>query len=259
MKPSGQLSRDASALLDEVRAAEDPTGEDEARVKAALAAAIAAGLPPHWERDPPLQAGAAVAKAGTIIWAAPAGVLALCAAALFVAGEGQRAASTPAAAPSFAPGERSGAEPGAPLDPAGQHGQAPATPHAPAVAPDAGASNRAASAAASDRAPVRRSRAAPARPASNGLAAELALLQRAQAALRRADGESALRELDAFGGSGGQLLAERRAARVLALCSLGRVAEARALAAELLRAEPSSVQRAALERSCANPSRMGER
>src|SRR6185436_19373625 len=79
-------------------------------------------------------------------------------------------------------------------------------------------------------------------PASSGLAAELALLQRAQAALRRGDGAGALRELDAFPDTGGQLLAERRAARVLAFCSLGRVAEARTLGAELVRSDPDSVQ-----------------
>jgi hypothetical protein len=43
---------------------------------------------------------------------------------------------------------------------------------------------------------------------------------------------------------------------VLALCLLGRSAEARDVAARLLKAHSASVHRHAIERSCANPRRM---
>jgi hypothetical protein len=257
---SPRLSHEARSFLDEVRAAEDPTPADEERVKRALDASVAAAVTCHWERypvrgdaaAPPAPdlgtGGAVVAKAGAVVWGAPLSVIALCAAALFASGDGHRmtkgsSISVPAAAPS-APDPR---------------GERPATVREAATA-DAGApreaSARSAAVVSRSKASSRRSNAAAAkRPASSGLAAELALLQRAQGALRRGDGAGALRELDAFRGTGGQLLAERRAARVLAFCSLGRVAEARTLWAELVRTDPDSVQRAALERSCANPSR----
>jgi Na+-transporting methylmalonyl-CoA/oxaloacetate decarboxylase gamma subunit len=258
---SPRLSHEARSFLDDVRAAEDPTPADEERVKHALDASIAAAVTCHWERypvrgdaaGPPAPdlgtGGAVVAKAGAVAWGAPLSVIALCAAALFASGDAhrmthERPISAPAAAPSAAPDQR---------------GERLATVREAATA-DAGApreaSARSAAVGSRSKASSRRSNAAAAkRPASSGLAAELALLQRAQAALRRGDGAGALRELGAFPGTGGQLLAERRAASVLAFCSLGRVAEARTLWAELVRTDPDSVQRAALERSCANPSR----
>jgi hypothetical protein len=80
---------------------------------------------------------------------------------------------------------------------------------------------------------------------------ELALLAEVQAALRRGDGASALRRLDAHVTTDRQLAAERSAARVLALCALGRVQEARRAAAVFVREHPGSVQRDAVERACA--------
>jgi hypothetical protein len=89
------------------------------------------------------------------------------------------------------------------------------------------------------------------RPAAS-LQAELALLRRVQAALQRGDGEAALRELDAHVTSDRTLLPERRAARILALCQLGRVDAARLARAEFAREHPDSVQREAVERACTN-------
>ena len=265
MSESSRLSPDARAFLDEVRDAEDPTREDEERVKRALDAAFAAGGSSGGERHTaggdgsglpgagPGNAGAAVAKASVVAWGTPLTVIALCAAAVFTSADGDRsgqhtAVSTRADAPHGAPG--AAREPAIARDPPSDE-RASASLAAP---PDAGARRPARSASARGAASPRRASAA--RPAaSGGLGRELALLQRAQAALRRGDGAEALRELEAFPDSGGQLLSERRAARVLALCSLGRAAEAQALAAEIVRADPASMQRAALERSCANPSR----
>jgi hypothetical protein len=79
-----------------------------------------------------------------------------------------------------------------------------------------------------------------------------------QAALKRADGAAALRELDAHDPTDRGWLPERRAARILALCMLGRVAEARQAAAQFAEQHPDSVQREAIARSCANPKRIAE-
>ena len=98
----------------------------------------------------------------------------------------------------------------------------------------------------SSRAPAR---AKAPRPAS--LREELALLADVQAALERGDGATALRRLDAHVTDDRQFTAERRAARILALCALGRIREARAGAALFLSENPGSVQRTAVERSCA--------
>jgi hypothetical protein len=214
-------------------------------------------------------AGATVAKAGAAAWAAPLSVVALCAAAwiataLFKPGDADPVAPDPTiAAPAAAPGVAPSAGQGTPPDAAGQQSPRPeaareaataeaSAPHAAGARSPAPARSKASARPSRAAAPQRPESAQ--RPESSGLAAELALLQRAQAALRRGDGAGALHELEAFQG-GGQLLAERRVARVLALCSLGRVEEAQALAAEVVRTDPGSVQRAALERSCANPSR----
>ena len=75
---------------------------------------------------------------------------------------------------------------------------------------------------------------------------------RQQLALRQGDGEAALRALDTHTTDDRILLAERSAARILALCSVGRVAEARRAAARFRRDHPESVQRDAIARSCAN-------
>jgi hypothetical protein len=96
-------------------------------------------------------------------------------------------------------------------------------------------------------APRARVRAAAA-PAS--LRDELELLAQVQAALRRGDAATALRQLDEHRTLDVQLRSEREAARALALCSLGRATEGRRVRAELLQREPSSPHRSALERAC---------
>ena len=86
---------------------------------------------------------------------------------------------------------------------------------------------------------------------SASLREELALLAGVQSALDRGDGAEALRRLDGYATSDRQFVAERRAARIAALCQLGRVPEARNLAALFFRENSQSVQRTAVERSCA--------
>jgi hypothetical protein len=125
---------------------------------------------------------------------------------------------------------------------------APAVPDPATPAPRASALERAkprartAAAKAPERAPA----------TASSLRAELELLQRVQAALKRGDAAFALHELEAHRTEDSTLLAERRAARILALCQLGRIADARRAAAVFAEQHPDSLQRAAVDGSCAN-------
>jgi hypothetical protein len=87
------------------------------------------------------------------------------------------------------------------------------------------------------------------------LLAELTLLQRAQRALAGGAPGTALSLAGEHASlyPRSQLARERDAVRVFAYCALGRTADARALAAELLKDAPRSPLRASLEQSCAAP------
>ena len=87
------------------------------------------------------------------------------------------------------------------------------------------------------------------------LLGELTLLQRAQRALAGgAPGVAlSLASEHATRYPSSQLSRERDAVRVFSYCALGRTAEARALAAEILKSAPRSPVRASLEQSCAAP------
>ena len=85
------------------------------------------------------------------------------------------------------------------------------------------------------------------------LAAELELLHQAQRAWRAGDGARTLSLLEdhesRFARS--QLAPERTALRILALCDLGRVAEARRIGVRFLRTASQSPSRRSVEESCA--------
>jgi hypothetical protein len=85
------------------------------------------------------------------------------------------------------------------------------------------------------------------------LAGELLLIQRAQRALARGDGEAALEALDEHARvhPHGRLVEERQAARVLGLCAVGRADEARAAATRFLARYPASAQAARVRGACA--------
>jgi len=89
-------------------------------------------------------------------------------------------------------------------------------------------------------------------PAEDPLMAELTLLRQAQRALRDGDARRALAlaERHAALYPRSQMAIERGAVRVFAFCTLGRKAEARALAHELLAEAPNSPLRKSLEESC---------
>jgi hypothetical protein len=109
---------------------------------------------------------------------------------------------------------------------------------------------------AAQRPPVAPSPGKPATPrarSSASIAAELALLRRAQEALRAGDSDRSLAMIDELVAQHptGALREERTAARVLALCAAGRTKEARALGQQFVARSPQSVQVARMKASCA--------
>jgi hypothetical protein len=235
------MTPETRAFLDAVRTADNPSAEDERRVLSAVRTAVAASA----------GAGAAVglSKAKALVGGGAASsfklgglVLGLSAAAWFSSQAVSRdrparnTATSSAASATWAPARPAGStSPPAPLS--------EATP--PTAAPSAGTRP---TPAPGPRAPATIDTAAPALP---NLRDEITLLTEVQAALDRGDGATALRHLDRQAPVDGRLLAERRAARIFALCLLGRTEEAAQSARVFFRAHSTSVQKAAVERSCA--------
>lgn len=87
---------------------------------------------------------------------------------------------------------------------------------------------------------------------ASGLAAEVALLRRAQGAIRAGDPDGALRHLAAHARRfpSGMMTEEREAARVVALCDAGRNDEARGVARRFLRERPGSPLAARVRAAC---------
>jgi hypothetical protein len=291
------MSREREELLALVRHADDPTQADEERVLRALQAAAAAGAGARApgrrgaEGKPPAQSAALALKLGalgSVLAGAVAGVLLLRAnlergaskveSALAPRAEqhapegGSTSPRTEQRAPeagSASPRAEQRAPEGASTSPRIEQ-RAPeagsASPRAEQLLPEAGLAvpspRPAAEARESLRAPrpagaVRRAPARSTR-AGGALPVEIALLERVQGALRRGDGAAALRELDAHRTADRVLLAERQAARILALCLVGELVEARRAARVFASQHPDSPQRAAIESSCANSRRIEE-
>ncbi len=219
-----ELGERARALIEAPRGAFEPAAANRARVRwrveRALAATERASDAPRWRR--PLVA--LLAAAGVLGAAGGAAALAWSA----------RRAGTSAQAP---PPETAATAPltarAAPARPANE-------PSPPAIV-----------AAPSSPAPPATTRAA-ARRAPGELAAETALIASAQAATNRGQAGRALELLDQYERrfGGGALAEEHAAARVLALCSAGRRAAARAEAAQFLARWPRSPQAARVRQAC---------
>lgn len=152
--------------------------------------------------------------------------------------------------------------PPAPPDPARNASPPEAAPEPPAAEPPepspavevAEAASARRSGAGAGRARAARSAAATQPPSS--LAAELAMLQRARRALNAENGRLALgivEELDERFPNG-VLVEERSATRILSLCQLERVAEAKQAARVFLGRYPSSVYAERVRQSCASGS-----
>jgi hypothetical protein len=244
------VSPETESFLAKVRDAEDPTRADQERVRAAVRTAVAGGL-----------AVGVAAGGGTWAkltsgfgWTALKGsavVLCVVAGAKLAVPERFAAPSAPAAALSPAARPRPVEERARSPHPTPEVALAPA-PSVPAPARPS-AQTPTARTTVTEAQPDAPSQVPPEAPPSVAESAreELALLSKARAALRAGDAASALSALDAKARGDTRFTAERRALRVQALCAAGRVAEARAEAAALLRSEPSSLPRAAVARSCA--------
>lgn len=223
-----ELSPEARGLVDDGHSVLRPSSNDRARVRSALASRLggAALLVPH-------QASAAAPKS-LIAWSKLHAVIASVGAGLVAAGAyyGVQSASEPVAPPPVMPPAATPHE--ARLAPAPVH-SAPPVQAEPAVAePEAAVS------------PSRRP--APVDP----LVEEVAILSRATSALRAGNPGEGLRLLNEHQRKfpKGRLAEERRAARIQALCALGRRPEAEAELARLAQSSPRSPHLARAQRAC---------
>jgi hypothetical protein len=231
------MSPETREFLDRLRDAEDPTSEDQRRVLAGVRAALVAGAAGSVGTTAS-NASAAAAKV-QLPWSLASGLkwvgtIALVGALGWVGGLLPFPTEVPKG-PNFA------APP-----PAQPFKAAPAAQLPSASAPSALPPPKPLESSEPQK------RMAPGKPLQvESLREEIELLAEVTAALDRGDGAAALARLDGHVTGDRQLLAERQAARIRALCLLGRAGEARAAAGAFLRAHPMSIQRAGIERSCA--------
>lgn len=267
----------ARAILEAGREGDNPTPDERARARRALLSAIAA--PGGGSGSPGHSAVGHGSAAATKTVAAALGKLAAVGVAVWFGSsvllhlwpQQKQAASTGSAPATL---ERAAAPRSAPA-PVRPASSAPAlrSPHegrsrpvrhpgavAGNVAPAAPRSPSAAAASASvsvapPSATARFAQAPSAAPAGDTLAAETRDLRSAYAAMERGDPARALALLDQQSAAypHGQLGQERRAARVFALCKLGRTAEARAAAARFLAQSPGSPLAGRVRKACAAP------
>ena len=252
------MKSEGDIFLDLVRDGELPTAADEARVRRALHAALAAGTVASVAVPAALHAGwwsRSLVKFGSA--GAKLGLLAVYATATLLTAD---TAQSPGADTAQAPGADTAQAPAGEatrISAAAARTEAPAEPGEPPAAaprePEQGSVRWPPIAPASRPRPLlRQDSLRPNSLRANSLRAELDLLERVQAALKRGDGAAALRELEAHSTTDRILLAEREAARVLALCQLGRVVEAQKAAARFAVQHPDSVQQSVIAGSCAN-------
>ncbi|WP_437950470.1 hypothetical protein WME98_06230 [Sorangium sp. So ce296] len=256
MSQLGPLSR---SIIEAARNGDRSTAADRARVRAKLRKSLAAGAA--------VTAGGA-AKAGFAMVSAkaalPWGVVALLAPAAVVtalhAAQGEPKAVPRASTASAAVIERARAA--AAAQPAASDDRAPAeSPRAPPrpIEPAEGEELDPPQAARTRPTTPRRAPrpaasggpgAPPEVPAEDPLVAETQRLREVHEALRRGDPARALSLLDAADAGGQELREERAAARVVALCDLGKTAEGRAAMVELLRKSPGSPYSGRVRAAC---------
>ncbi|WP_044986411.1 hypothetical protein [Sorangium cellulosum] len=256
MSQLGPLSR---SIIEAARNGDRSTAADRARVRAKLRKSLAVGTA--------LTAGGA-AKAGFAMVSAkaalPWGIVALLAPAAVVTAlhtaQGEPRAVPRASAASAAVLERARAA--AAAQPAARDDRAPAErprEPAPPIAPAEGKELDPRQAARTRATTPRRAprpgasggpEAPPGVPAEDPLIAETRRLREVHEALRRGAPERALSLLDAADAGGQELREERAAARVVALCALGRTAEGRAAMLELLRKSPGSPYSGRVRAAC---------
>ncbi|WP_437332592.1 hypothetical protein [Sorangium sp. So ce394] len=259
MSQLGPLSR---SIIEAARNGDRSTAADRARVRAKLRKSLAVGAA--------VTAGGA-AKAGFAMVSAkaalPWGVVALLAPAAVVtalhAAQGEPKAVPRASTASAAVIERARAA--AAAQPAASDDRAPRasaeSPRAPPrpIEPTEGEELDPPQAARTQPTTPRRAPrpaasggpgAPPEVPAEDPLVAETRRLREVHEALRRGDPARALSLLDAADAGGQELREERAAARVVALCDLGKTAEGRAAMVELLRKSPGSPYSGRVRAAC---------
>jgi hypothetical protein len=222
-----ELSPEARGLVDDGHSVLRPSQGDRARVKSALAARLggAAFLLPY-------QASASAPKA-LLAWSKLSASLASVGAGLVVMG-----AAYYATQPSVEP---------APVAPVKPPAVAPAKPR-PAVTPTESTTDVEREAPAPEPA-ISPSRKAP---TPDPLVEEIAILSKATSALRAGKPAEGLRLLSDHQRKfpNGRLAEERRAARIQALCALGRRTEAEAELTRLAQSSPRSPHLARAQRAC---------
>lgn len=224
-----ELSPEARGLVDDGHSVLRPSPGDRARVKTALAAKLggAAFLLPY-------QASAAAPKA-LLAWSKMTTMLAGVGAGLVVLG-----ATYYATQPSVEP---------APQAPVKPPAVAPAS-----VRPAAAPTDTSASATTELEAPAPEPAVPASRrlPAPDPLAEEISILSKATSALRAGKPGEGLRLLSEHQRKfpNGRLAEERRAARIQALCALGRRTEAEAELTRLAQSSPRSPHLARAQRAC---------
>jgi hypothetical protein len=251
------LGPEANALLEAARFGDEPTRADQDRVRAAVAIRLAGGAAAGL--------GVAAATKGSAALAVPGGLATkVLVVAAFVGAMGASALiatriSRPSAAPaSFQAGPprtSTGALERPNDDPTDEWWKAIAIPAAPAAP---GPEERASGPHRSSRTPAGRvvapsaTSSGRATPGSSDVAAEVRLLGEAQTAIRGGDAERALLLLDEHARRypNGALGEERDAARIAALCALGRVGEAKDAADRFLRVAPLSPHAGPVRASC---------
>jgi hypothetical protein len=241
-----ELGPDAREIMDAGRAGDEPTAEDRTRVRASILRAIAAGGVIGVASTAAETSAAAGLKMGAVAtWKLVAGLL--LAGAVAGTGAGLAVSRSHEEAPPRSPAAVAAVTALPALPPAGPTPEAAAS-GTPAVSPPVAAPPRTAPQpgpiAASPRAgatPL--ASAAPAAPQAkpeDTLAEENQGLRDAHAAMQGGDPARALALLDEQQAKGSALREEREAARVLALCQLGRVDEGRAAAARFQKESPRS-------------------
>lgn len=254
------LGPEARSILDGGRDGDDPTPADRVRIRGSVMRAIAAGGAATTAAAVSEAAVAAKAAQGIALgWKILAGLLITGAvgggAALALRQEAPAApalvtsGSPPAQATSASPPPEDATPPSAPLAPSSTASTVASA--RPASPPPERRFEPSKEPAPLEEPPSPSVVVAPPTPPADTLTDETRRLREAHGALTGGDPARALSLLDEQAAAGVQLREERTAARILALCQLGRVDEARAAAARFLAESPRSPLADRVRASCA--------
>ena len=258
-----ELSAEAKTLILRVGTADGPSPADRARVKRRVVAGLA-GAGMVFGGGGTIASGAQAGATGLVVgkvkvasvalWLATGAGLGTVVSTPALVSAYRRAESTSPDVAMRAPAQTPAAVNAAPLNAVPQDETPRPVPmtETPRAAPVSEPVEKALTGALSERAVTERPRAVPSTAAAS-LAEETRLLQAAQRELAQKRTAAALALLDEHATKfpRGALAEERAGARVLALCDLGRAAEARSAAEAFVRASPQSPLVPRLRASCA--------